>query len=241
MHSRKELLNWGLKTGTEVRQSYARWLHDGFFDRYLSGQHILDIGYRGYDESARAITPWAKGIDLDYPGYDGKNLPFPDKSQDTVFCSHVLEHIEDYRSAIIEWFRVLRFGGHLIIIVPHQFLYERKLSPPSIWNQDHKRFYTAGSLLKEIEEAINPALYRIRLTEDNDRNFDYSIPSTEHAGGCYEIIVVLQKILPPTYIFEFQKKARGRVHKLIVRVFSKLLKKEEIPVADQSEIWNNYQ
>jgi predicted SAM-dependent methyltransferase len=72
--------------------------------------------------------------------YSGKRLPFGSASQDALFVSHTLEHIDDYRGSIADWFRVLRVGGFLIIAAPHQFLYERSLSLPSRFNADHRRF-----------------------------------------------------------------------------------------------------
>jgi SAM-dependent methyltransferase len=47
-----------------------------------------------------------------------ENLPFADKSFDTVVCTHVIEHILDYRSAIAELRRICR--GRLIIVVPRE-------------------------------------------------------------------------------------------------------------------------
>lgn len=168
----------------------------------MSGDSILDIGYKGYLADIHPILPQAIGVDLDYPGYDGKVLPFADESQDAVFNSHTLEHIVDYRSVLRDWFRVLKVGGHLIIIVPHQFLYERRREPPSRWNADHKRFYTAGALLREIEEALEPTAYRVRLLEDNDADYDYQSPLDEHPSGSYEIICVLEKIAQPEWAAE---------------------------------------
>lgn len=197
--SRGKLLEWGSAVGTEARKSFSRWMREGFLDRFLFGEYVLDIGYRGYGEDAHPILPWAIGIDLDYPGYDGTRLPFPDNSQDSVFSSHTLEHIPDYAQVLGDWFRVLRPNGHLITIVPHQFLYERRGQLPSRWNDDHRRFYTSASLLREIEEAIDPISFRVRYLEENDRGFSYDTPPSEHAQGCYEIILVLQKIQRPYY------------------------------------------
>lgn len=78
------------------------------------------------------------GIDRDYPGYDGTHLPFPDLSQDAVPCADVLEHIPNYQGALREWYRVLRIGVYLIIMVPHRLLYERRSDIPPRWNRDHK-------------------------------------------------------------------------------------------------------
>ena len=190
------------QVGVEVRKTFAHKLRNGFIDKYLSGADILDIGYKGYEEHVVPIVPQAIGVDLDYPGYDGRNLPFPDQSQDTVFSSHCLEHIEDYRGAIREWFRVLKILGFLIICVPHQYLYERRTRPPSRWNEDHRRFYTPASLLAEIEEVLEPNSYRIRHLRDNDLDYDYAVPADQHPAGCYEIELVIQKMAPPEWQLE---------------------------------------
>jgi SAM-dependent methyltransferase len=195
----KGLSAWGKHVGEEARKSFSRYLADGFIAKYLSGESILDIGYRGYIADVRPIVPQAVGIDLDYPGYDGVTLPFADNSQDAVFSSHTLEHIVDYRTTLRDWFRVVKAGGHMVIAVPHQYLYERRLRPPSRFNWDHKRFYTPAILLMQVEEALDPLTYRVRLLEDNDCGFDYSIPPERHAGGCYEIVLVVQKIERPDW------------------------------------------
>ncbi len=192
-------VSWAQSVGEESRKSLARWLKNSFYETYLSGQNILDIGYRGYLPDVKPIVPQAIGVDVDYPGYDGRTLPFPDELQNCVFASHTLEHIDDHKAAIREWFRVLRSGGYLIIIVPHWCLYERKGRLPSNHNADHRRFYTGAKLLREIERAVDPFSFRIRMLEDNDREFDYSIPPADHATGSYELICVIEKISKPSY------------------------------------------
>ena len=197
------------RVGVEARKSYALKLQDGFIQKYLSGGAILDIGYRGYEDDVVPIVPQAIGVDLDYPGYDGRTLPFADGSQDAVFSSHCLEHADDCRAAIAEWFRVLKTDGFLIIAVPHKYLYERRLTPPSRWNADHRRFFTPATLLLRIEEALPPNSYRIRHLVDNDFGYVYSIPPDSHPGGCCEIEVVVQKVAPPPWQLEnplFQEK-----------------------------------
>ena len=190
------------RIGVEARKTYAAKLEDGFIAKYLSGQAILDIGYRGYEPDVLPIVPQAIGVDLDYPGYDGRTLPFPDNSQDAVFASHCLEHAEDCRAALTEWFRVLKTDGFLVLAVPHKFLYERRHRPPSRWNQDHRRFFTPGSLLMRIEEALPPNTYRLRHLIDSDFSYTYSVSPEHHPGGCYEIELVIQKISSPEWQLE---------------------------------------
>jgi SAM-dependent methyltransferase len=186
--------------GPEARKTYRQKCETGYITRFLSGPHVLDIGYQGWDDGSVPIVPQAIGIGLDYPGYDGVHLPFSDGTQDAVFCSHCLEHIDDYRAALGEWYRVLKIGGHLLLTVPHQWLYERKPTPVSRHGgSEHRRFYTPASLAAEIEESLPVGGYRIRVLRDNDEGFDYSAPPEQHAAGCYEIELVLQKIALPVY------------------------------------------
>jgi len=188
--------------GPESRKAHPRRSRDGFFDRYFGGV-VLDIGYRGYEDvDVVPVLPDAIGIDLNYPGYDGKRLPFEEATVDTVYASHTLEHIDDPVQAIQEWFRVLKIGGYLVLAVPHQFLYEKRVANPSRWNEDHKRFYTPATLLGEVEASLAPNTYRVRHLMDDDEFYDYAIPPQEHAGGAYQIELVIQKLLPPTWGLE---------------------------------------
>jgi SAM-dependent methyltransferase len=180
--------------------SHERREAEGFYSKYLSGDAVLDIGYRGGDPNSVPVTEKAIGIELDYPGYDGLHLPFDANSQDSVFASHCLEHIEDYKTVLADWYRTLKIGGYLVIAVPHRDLYERKASLPSRFNGDHKRFYTPASLLNEIEESLPVGGYRIRSLKDVDVGFDYGTLPDQHARGSYEIELVIQKIKLPVYV-----------------------------------------
>lgn len=191
------------RLAAEAAKSITLLHREGIVARFLSGPALLDIGYRGYGETdVRPILGHAIGVDLDYPGYDGQTLPFADMSQDAVFSSHCLEHIPDWRNALRDWFRVLRVGGHMVIAVPHQFLYERREMLPSRWNADHQRFYTPASLLAEIEAALAPNSYRVRWLADHDAGYDYRLALDQHPGGSYEIVLVIARIAPPAWILD---------------------------------------
>ena len=94
---------------------------------------------------------------------------------------------------------MLRVGGYLVILVPHQYLYERRCDLPSRWNGDHKRFYTPASLLVEIEQSLPVNGYRIRHMIDNDAGFNYASSIDAAPAGNYEIELVLQKIERPAW------------------------------------------
>jgi SAM-dependent methyltransferase len=189
--------NWPVKG--EAGRTFSQKLNNGFFSAYLGGEVTIDVGYRGDFEDAVPILPHAIGVDLDYPGYDGKTLPFPDESVDTVYSSHMLEHVPVFWTTIRDWHRVVRPGGFIVCIVPHQFLYEKRRGLPSLWNADHKRFYTPASLLREFETSLPPNTYRIRHLRDNDEGYTYESGPETHSGGSYEIELVVQKIVPPAW------------------------------------------
>lgn len=206
LHSQSLLEQWmqtleHRKIGREASKSYAAKVYSGFMRTYLSGKHILDIGYRGGFGEATPIVAQATGIDLGYPGYDGVHLPFDDESQDAVYSSHCLEHIDAPASALAEWFRVVKVGGYLVVVVPHQYLYERKRALPSKHPQ-HVQFFTPSKLLAVVEEALPPNHYRVRHLQDNDLFYDYTVTPETHPVGCYEIELVLEKIHFPTWKLE---------------------------------------
>lgn len=185
----------GRRIGHESAKTYIANVQSGFFDKYLSGCKILEIGHRGA-EGTQPTIKHAIGVDVDYPGYDGIRLPFDEASQDAVYSSHCLEHIDDDVNAIRDWFRVIKIGGYLVLTVPHQFLYEKRKVLNHAFTS-HKRFYTPAKLVEMIEAALAPNSYRLRSLRDNDMFYDYSINPNNHAVGCYEIELVLQKIEPP--------------------------------------------
>ena len=64
---------------------------------------------------------------IDYIAAKIERLPFPDRNFDTVVCTHVLEHILDYRSAITELRRIVR--RRLILVVPREREYKYTFNP----------------------------------------------------------------------------------------------------------------
>jgi len=48
-----------------------------------------------------------------------ENLPFPDKSVEAIFTSHVFEHLDNFMGVMNECWRVLTKIGQLHIVVPH--------------------------------------------------------------------------------------------------------------------------
>ena len=78
----------------------------------------------------------------DAPQGDAQKLAnVDDATFDFLFSSHCLEHVRDAAEALANWIRVVRRGGHLVISVPDEDLYEQGVWP-STFNDDHKMTFT---------------------------------------------------------------------------------------------------
>lgn len=70
----------------------------------------------------------AAGIDgVEYVAAMIESLPFSDGEFDTVVCTHVIEHVLEYRQAIAELRRIAR--RRLIIVVPREREYRYSFNP----------------------------------------------------------------------------------------------------------------
>lgn len=85
---------------------------------------LLDIGCgaKPYAEAGPRVERWI-GVDLaDNPEADINGtayaIPVSDAYADCVLCTQVLEHLEDPRAALVEFGRVLKPNGLLILSVP---------------------------------------------------------------------------------------------------------------------------
>lgn len=111
--------------------------------RYIVGDGI-DIG-SGNDSLAqyfeffplmRSCRSW------DLPDGDAELMAsISDETFDFVHSSHCLEHMRNPRTALDNWLRVLKPGGHLLCLIPDEDLYEQGQFP-STFNYDHKHTFT---------------------------------------------------------------------------------------------------
>lgn len=121
------------------------------------------------------------GFDSRYTGEadivgDAARLPFPDNSQDWIFSSHCLEHLkEDSQTVLTEWVRVLRYGGMIVLYLPHRDLYKQ-------WNPEHFHELSPEPI-KEILESLG---VKVDICE-----------SESGEGDRYSFFIVGEKGYPP--------------------------------------------
>lgn len=179
----------------ETTKAYERRLAEGWFDRYAPSQWPgIDIGCQ-----RDAINHTFRRWDLIRGDGDATHMEgVPDNTFQTVYASHILEHLDDPINAIKNWYRILRPTGYLIIVVPHRDLYERKKELPSRWNGEHKTYWLPDTdeapCTLSVRRVINEALvYRdIYITVRSDG----WIPMSQevHACGEYSIEAIVQKL-----------------------------------------------
>ena len=73
---------------------------------------------------------------------------------DFVYSSHCLEHMYDPQVTLLDWFSLVRPGGHLFFIVPDEDLYEQGIFP-SRFNPDHKATFTISKVKSWSKKSYN--------------------------------------------------------------------------------------
>lgn len=126
-------------------------------------------------------------------------LPGDTEAVAVALSCRQLQDLPDYRQALRRWFDQVAIGGHLIVIVPHAFLHERRLALPSPWRPGQRRLYTPASLLTEVEEALVPNSYRVRWLGDLDRGYDYGLDPHLAPSGDSDVALVLERIALPVW------------------------------------------
>jgi predicted SAM-dependent methyltransferase len=103
-------------------------------------------------------------------GGDARNLRwFQDGALDYVYSSHLLEDFEDTRSVLVEWLRVLKRGGVLVLFCPDEQVYrEHCKNTGQPYNTQHKIPDLNLEKIKEILSEIGDSrvIYEVPLIDD---------------------------------------------------------------------------
>lgn len=162
---------------------------------YCKGYGI-DVGYGG-----DPIIPTAITVDLPMPytkvgshplnlGGDAKNLFwFNDDVLDYVYSSHCLEDFENTRDVLVEWTRVIRQGGKLVLLLPDQQRYEAACESIGISPNAEHKIKTFG--LKYLKDTIS-SIPNLKIIFEQDLigkyNFQIVVEKIHKSGiGKYDI------------------------------------------------------
>lgn len=109
------------------------------FPHFVGVDNLKDVGLFGIEMVPDKVVESCEKLD-----------GFENESQDFVFSSHLLEHIDDYGAALAEWWRVVRPGGHLVLYLPHKKLYPNVGTPGA--NPDHKHDFEPLDIINVMRE-----------------------------------------------------------------------------------------
>jgi SAM-dependent methyltransferase len=102
---------------------------------------------------------------------DVTDIQYPNEFFDVIYCSHVLEHVQDDKRAMKEFYRVLKHDGWAILLVP--ITADRTFEDPSIVDpserlrvfgqQDHVRRYGPDYI-----DRLRETGFRVRVSHVSD-------------------------------------------------------------------------
>jgi len=102
---------------------------------------------------------------------DITDIQYPDESFDAIYCSHVLEHVQEDKQALREFHRVLKREGWALVLVP--ITADRTCEDPSIVDpserqrvfgqEDHVRRYGPDTI-----DRLCEAGFEVRMSEVSD-------------------------------------------------------------------------
>lgn len=190
-------MNMGHETSKASRLASRQALYDKYIQPCTNG---IDIGC-GLDPLE---LPKRSVIRFDKENGDAQHLMSPRYSDlHFVYASHVLEHMESPVIALVNWSTLVKYGGHMIIVVPEFVLYERR-QWPSPFNSDHKaRFSMFADVTEEVYTVdrmvrLHSCLELVHAALETDR-YDFSLLQSRFlidqtaADACANIVYVFRK------------------------------------------------
>ena len=146
-----------------------------FYKKYLSGK-VIDIG-AGED----LVTPDAERFDIEDGDANFITRYRLTESYDAVHSSHCLEHMLNPNDALREWWSLIKPGGHLVLVVPDEDLYEQGIWPSS-FNNDHKNTFTLSdnkswsTVSHNVKYLVSSLPNSVIVSADlHDDYYDYSL------------------------------------------------------------------
>lgn len=131
------------------------------------GKKALDVGARAGVQTAWLRSRGYQVTPIDYePVTDeclqvdaNQRLPFEDGSFDLVWCSEVIEHLQDPAFSLSELRRVTKSGGLLVLTTPNSYAWLFRfialfgLTPQRIQRKDHVQFFDQADIQRLAPDA----------------------------------------------------------------------------------------
>ena len=89
---------------------------------------------------------------------------------DYVFSSHTIEHIPDYKTALKEWWRLVKDGGYLLLYYPHKNFYPNIGQDGS--NPDHKHDFLPEDIISAMKDIGG---WDLVANEERNQDNEYSV------------------------------------------------------------------
>lgn len=139
---------------------------------YCSGQG-LDIG------ANRWPLPGAHPVE-NLPDENAYRLDrWPDASLDFVFSSHCLEHLSEWRKALVLWISKIKPGGVLFLYLPHNSMTLWEPGSPWVGN-DHVWSPTVEAIVPVLEEH---GMQIVSVNPGPDSYFSFHIAARKSSGS----------------------------------------------------------
>lgn len=167
------------KSGIEIAGPSGCFCENGILPIYPIIANLDDYSFdRPIEHRSRVLK---EGITYDYSKYKKKGYQYigdtinlnriSAKTYDFILASHVAEHIANLFKAIIEWMRILKDNGLILLIVPHKdgtFDHNRRITSLDHFIEDYRNDIGEDDL-SHLKEAL-------QLT---DINRDAHVPNLE--------------------------------------------------------------
>jgi SAM-dependent methyltransferase len=136
------------------------------------------------------VTPSARRFDMEH-GDANVISQYVKEQFDFVYSSHCLEHMHNPRMTILDWWKLVKPGGYLFLLVPDEDLYEQGVFPSRI-NTDHKATFTISKAeswstvscnMLELAQSLPDG--KILSLQLQDRGYDRRLMSFGSRQPCF--------------------------------------------------------
>ena len=152
----------------------------GYGSRLLSESCPFVVGVDRSPEAIHFARTQYGGPGIRHSRADVRDLPFADRTFDSVVCFELIEHVEEHRRVLSEARRMLRPGGILLISTPNRPEYSEKPGYENPFHEQEWDFEEFTGMLQDVFPHVQ--LWGQRLVAGS-RIWNFNVDDT--AGGTW--------------------------------------------------------